>query len=305
LGGQPQSAFNLCDRILVYDPCQRAKANDILEEDWVRCGDPCAAAAASLLRQGDVITNIVTYKELSRFDKKILSLMADNVYDKQVIMLRRTFQALDLGKTGKLSSTDLMEGFRRNDVEFPIEMANALYDDLDKDGTGVIAYHDWLAATMGSRILRSNRATTAAFRCLNASGSGKISRSELEWAVGQEEADNVLSDLDLVDDDGCIPYDSFRMLVNQVADRRVALQQPEAVALRADNHRATLFLRASCPQVLMVDEACTSHGDVPASEGMGDRIKKALTFHPGTRPAPVARRVSWPWDRVMRRQTSR
>jgi len=259
-GAQPESAFVLCDRILEHDPARRISATDMLEEAWVRCGDPAAAAAAELLRQGHVITNIRTYSALSGFDKKILSLMADNVHDKQVILLRRTFQALDTSKTGKLSWTDLVDGFRSNDVDFPEGVLNGLFEEMDKEGTGLIAYHDWLAATMGSRILLSGRALASAFRALNPSGTGSISRAELERAVGVEEADAVLSDPSVLDDDGCVPFKGFRRLAKKVAERRMALSQPEAIALSADIHRGGPSLRSSCPPIVgaLGEEAVSS-----------------------------------------------
>mmetsp|Transcript_70639 Transcript_70639/g.206803 ORF Transcript_70639/g.206803 Transcript_70639/m.206803 type:complete len:669 (-) Transcript_70639:143-2149(-) len=280
-GGQPQAAYDLCDRILVYEPSQRMKATEILEQTWVKCGDPAAAAAAELLRQGHVITNIRTYSELSRFDKKVLSIMADSVYDKQVILLRRTFQALDVSKSGKLSWSDFVDGFRRLDIEFPEEIADDLFQEVDTEGSGEIAYHDWLAATIGSKILRSSSATQAAFQGLNLSDTGRISYSELEAAVGKDEAESIMQDKEIVDESGGIPYEGFLKLIAGVAERRVALVQPEAEALSGELNQGLVNLRQSCPvgalspSMARVSTCRTTETRTPTR-----RTDRSQTYHP-------------------------
>jgi len=239
--GHHESAFRLADRVLVHDPCGRASATEILQEEWVRSGDPAAAAAAELLGQGRVIQNLMTYHQLGAFDKKILSLVADNANEAQVAMLRKTFRALDYDSSGILSRDNLINGFRSNDVELPAETVEAIFAEMDVDSSGTISYNEWLAATIGSRILRSEESVSAAFRCLDVNGNGHLRRRDLERAVGEQEAADVMQQAGVEEEEsGLISYASFRRLLHHVADHRVSLQKvPEEPPAKPAEKRRT------------------------------------------------------------------
>jgi len=224
-----EGAAAILDQVLVYNPADRASASKILQSDWVTVDDPAAEAAGELFRSGALVENMKTYAKLSEFDRKILSLVADHAPDAQVRQLQRTFRALDSGNSGRISKEELVSGFEKNDVEVPSEYVEELFDQIDTDRSGCVSYHEWLAATIGTRILKSQRAIAAAFRRLDPEAKGEITKFDLERALGKDATHTLFESFD--DDEpgtpsrtaATIKYEQFQQLVHKVAHKRSAV----------------------------------------------------------------------------------
>eukprot|EP00929_Paragymnodinium_shiwhaense_P052890 TRINITY_DN26481_c0_g1_i3.p1 TRINITY_DN26481_c0_g1~~TRINITY_DN26481_c0_g1_i3.p1 ORF type:complete len:674 (+),score=145.67 TRINITY_DN26481_c0_g1_i3:86-2107(+) len=207
--------------LLHHDPGSRTRAQCVLSEtSWTRAKDPAAAASFQLLRQKGLMSNMNTYQQLSKLDKTILSIVADHACDSDVLLLRRTFRALDEDQDGRLSLEELARGFRANDVEVDEDRLKMLFEDIDRDGSGRINYNEWLTATIGTRLLRSDTALLSAFRVLDTSGKGKISYKNLVAALGEREAQKVMRRTK----GGPITFRQFKKLVDGVAGRRQSLK---------------------------------------------------------------------------------
>merc|ERR1711977_651632 len=92
--------------------------------------------------------------------------------------------------------------------------------DVDSDGSGVIDYTEFLAATISRRQYIQEDVCWAAFRVFDLDGNGKITRDELakviadsatfEEALGmqREEIDRIIMEAD-ADGDGEIDFEEF------------------------------------------------------------------------------------------------
>lgn len=220
--GQDPSAFDLADLILVYDSSARPKAAQILRADWVRSGDPAAAASARVLRNADFQTNLETYADLTSLEKTILHVVAEKASDSDVKMLRRTFRAMDTNGDGRLCRSEIMEGFRSNGVELLPQTLELLFAELDDDKTDDITYHEWLAATMCQRVLQAPTAVASAFSALDTSGNGMLTFEDLEVAIGPTDAEEVLKDMSTArfEDKPALSFDDFKAIVDEMAKRR-------------------------------------------------------------------------------------
>lgn len=226
--GEHDSAFHIMDRVLKYDPKGRARASELMREPWLKVGDASTMACAEMLRQGGVIKNISSYHKLQPWERKIIMLVADNAADSHVVHLRRTFRSFDTQCNGVLSEAELREGFERNDIELHTDFLQNMFRAVDPDGSGSITYHEFLAVTLGQRILSSEQAVSAAWRNLDMDGTGTITRDELERAVGVQGAKDVLEQIQYMYQRRrieSITYKDFERLVMLVAKKRASLPQ--------------------------------------------------------------------------------
>eukprot|EP00931_Biecheleriopsis_adriatica_P047389 TRINITY_DN27328_c0_g1_i1.p1 TRINITY_DN27328_c0_g1~~TRINITY_DN27328_c0_g1_i1.p1 ORF type:complete len:650 (-),score=120.74 TRINITY_DN27328_c0_g1_i1:37-1962(-) len=244
LGEHHEEVLGVCDildKVLVYNPSDRMKAAQILESEWIKVNDPAASDCAELLRKGHISQNIHTYAELSKFDRTVLSLIADHAPDVHVQQLRRTFRALDVSMNGRISRQELIDGFKRHDVEVDEDCVKELFKVVDTDRDAGIGYHEWLAATIGTTILKSEKAISAAFRRLDPNMKGVIRKSDLKRSLGKAGAEDFHKSLDVEEEKGISPtglsplagtpgideidYDAFKRLVHKVSTRRSSVLQ--------------------------------------------------------------------------------
>merc|ERR1712194_963703 len=111
----------------------------------------------------------------------------------------------------------------RNDVELLPQTLEALFAELDDDKSDDITYHEWLAATMCQRVLQAPTAVGSAFSALDTSGNGKLTLEDLEVAIGQEEAEEVLKTMaaEVFEGKPALSFEDFKAIMDEMADKRI------------------------------------------------------------------------------------
>eukprot|EP00930_Biecheleria_cincta_P098895 TRINITY_DN9054_c0_g1_i1.p1 TRINITY_DN9054_c0_g1~~TRINITY_DN9054_c0_g1_i1.p1 ORF type:complete len:614 (-),score=104.46 TRINITY_DN9054_c0_g1_i1:84-1925(-) len=224
-GQQCPSLVDLADKLLVFDPDERIKAAEILDHPWVAADDPAKALDLTTLEHRCVIENMLTYCELSTFDRAILRLVADGIsaqvgptHTQEVVKyLRRVFRAADTERDGTLSMDELREVFMSTGVTISEHDMGDLFSNLDTGGEGAVNWTEFLAACIGGGVLCSKEGINAAFRALDTNGSGVITAEELCSVVGEEEATRFLADNNIER----IEYTYFQQIVQHVANKRL------------------------------------------------------------------------------------
>merc|ERR1711959_468946 len=113
----------------------------------------------------------------------------------------------------------MKEGMAKSNIQIPPDLQKIM-EQVDSDGSGVIDYTEFLAATLDRRHYIQEDVCWAAFRVFDLDGNGKITRDELakviadsatfEEALGmqREEIDRIIMEAD-ADGDGEIDFEEF------------------------------------------------------------------------------------------------
>lgn len=192
--------------LLSFDPSARPSAADALELPWLKTRNPSPRYPID----GATLRSLQEYTKASKFQRACFSMIAWSVSAEDIAELRHQFEAIDTDHSGTISLPKL-RGVLEQHLEFEGVEAEALFDQLDPDCSGEIAYTAFIAACLSTRIGLSEHALRAAFERFDADRKGAITADELRQVLGlscSEDAEELLREAD-TDGDGRICYEEF------------------------------------------------------------------------------------------------
>jgi len=102
--------------------------------------------------------------------------------------------ALDKNGDGLLTAAEMKEGLSKAGLkEIPADLEQILKD-VDADGSGIIDYTEFLAATLDKRQYIKEDVCWSAFRLFDRNGDGKISQEELNQVLADGDVKGVIGD---------------------------------------------------------------------------------------------------------------
>merc|ERR1711988_913011 len=150
-----------------------------------------------------------------------MGVIASQLGEQQIKSLRDTFMALDENGDGLLTVNEMKEGLNRCGLkEIPADLQQIM-EEVDSDGSGVIDYTEFLAATLDKKVYVQEDVCWSAFRVFDKNGDGKISREELKEVlgdgsvtdiVGAEAAKKLMTEVD-GNGDGMIDFQEFMTMM--------------------------------------------------------------------------------------------
>mmetsp|Transcript_19590 Transcript_19590/g.36688 ORF Transcript_19590/g.36688 Transcript_19590/m.36688 type:complete len:498 (+) Transcript_19590:98-1591(+) len=211
---------DIIEKMLTMVPEDRPTAGEILEHRWLRehADKPTGGIAKNL---GDKLR---VFRGVSKLKKVALTLIAQQLNEKDIEELKQTFQILDKNRDGTLTAQEIKEGMRQHKVSLPEDLEESLRL-IDTDGSGVIDYTEFIAATMSTKQYLKEEVVWSAFRTFDKDGDGKITRAELmsilkDDALTQEQLegqiDQMMKEVDL-NNDGSISYHEFLTMMQKDA----------------------------------------------------------------------------------------
>merc|ERR1719248_194813 len=159
------------------NPKDRFTAEQSLNHIWVKNKAP---KATTIPLQASLVDNLKGFRSTNKLKKAALHVIAGQLDESQIKNLRSVFLQLDDNGDGLLSVQEMRDGLTKAGLkEIPPDLQQIM-EEVDSDGSGVIDYTEFLAATLDKKHYMQEDVCWAAFRVFDRDGNGKISQKELE-----------------------------------------------------------------------------------------------------------------------------
>jgi len=208
--------------MLTLDVDERYSSKAALEDPWIANS---AASATPVIRGSDsnYLKSLENFHKGNRLQKMSRHIVAMHISDSHIVKLKDLFMAMDKNNDGTLTLEEVKQGLSQSGVEEWDDM-DATLEGVDTDGSGVINYTEFLAATLTTRQRAQEDACWAAFRHFDHDRNGSITKEELREAmkdlngrdlqVTEAEVTRVIEEVD-TNGDGVIKFDEFMDMMRQ------------------------------------------------------------------------------------------
>mmetsp|Transcript_38649 Transcript_38649/g.124195 ORF Transcript_38649/g.124195 Transcript_38649/m.124195 type:complete len:477 (-) Transcript_38649:169-1599(-) len=214
-----EDAKNLIRALLKMQPKERFTAEEALNHTWVENKAP---KAKDVPLSTGMFDNLKSFRSQNKLKKAALHVIANQMSENQIKALRDVFMSLDNNGDGLLTIKELKEGLLKAGFEeIPADLQQIM-EEVDSDGSGVIDYTEFLAATLDKKLYMQEDVCWQAFRVFDRDGDGKISREEIAAiltdgdpevrSVAVREIAELMKDLDK-NGDGLIDFDEFMQMM--------------------------------------------------------------------------------------------
>jgi len=210
--------------LLTRDPGARPNASESLQLAWLT--QNLEAPDSKVLFSHTTMNSLKNFALANKLKKASLNVIATQLTDVAIRDLKELFMTMDENNDGTLSIGELKDGLKNAGVSIPPDLEDMM-ESIDTDGSGVIDYSEFLAATLDKRKYIQEDVCWRAFKVFDTDGSGTIDRSELLKLMGSEsitdvmqaklcedEVDAMLKEVDN-NGDGVIDFDEFLVMMRR------------------------------------------------------------------------------------------
>mmetsp|Transcript_1047 Transcript_1047/g.932 ORF Transcript_1047/g.932 Transcript_1047/m.932 type:complete len:204 (-) Transcript_1047:102-713(-) len=195
------------------NPRERYTAEQALNHPWVRNHAP---GAEDVPLEGAQMNNLKSFRSLNKLKKAALNIIAQQMPDEEIAQLKKVFTSMDKNGDGQLTVQEMLEGIQKSGLKDVPEDLMDIMKQVDSDGSGVIDYTEFLAATLDKKKYIQEDRLWGAFRVFDRDGDGKITRQELAEVLNNGDVgdivdghiDEILKQAD-ANGDGEIDFDEF------------------------------------------------------------------------------------------------
>merc|ERR1712110_918404 len=184
-----EDAKNLIRMLLKMNPRDRYTAEQALNHVWIKNKAPKATGAKL---QDNFVDNLRGFRSQNKLKKAALHIIANQLNEDQIKALRETFMNLDGNGDGKLTVNEMKEGIQKSGLkEIPPDLQQIM-EEVDSDGSGVIDYTEFLAATLDKKMYTQEEVCWQAFRVFDKNGDGNISKEEIAMVLQDDTVNDQL-----------------------------------------------------------------------------------------------------------------
>ena len=99
----------------------------------------------------DFVDKLRKFSSTNKLKKAVLHIIAGHLDDKQIQSLRDTFHHLDENGDGLLSLQEIVTGLQKAEMPSSPADLHDIMEQIDSDGSGLVDYTEFLAATLNQR----------------------------------------------------------------------------------------------------------------------------------------------------------
>jgi calcium-dependent protein kinase len=219
-----EDAKNLIRMLLKMNPRDRYTAEQSMNHVWIKNKAPKAQAVPL---QASLVDNLKGFRSTNKLKKAALHVIAGQLDESQIKNLRSVFLQLDDNGDGLLSVQEMRDGLAKAGLKDIPPDLQQIMEQVDSDGSGVIDYTEFLAATLDKKAYIQEDVCWSAFRVFDRNGDGKISMAELEQclaggdveaAMGANAVKELMKEVD-TNGDGEIDFQEFMQMMRKQEEK--------------------------------------------------------------------------------------
>jgi calcium-dependent protein kinase len=217
-------AKQLLKSLLQKNPATRVKASEALKHKWLTRTTPMDDDPGLSQVTPHIMGNLKSFAFMNKLKKASLNVIASQLTGSAIDELKKIFIAMDENNDGTLSVTELKEGLMKAGVSIPPDLGEMM-DSLDTDGSGVIDYSEFMAATMEKQKYIQEDVCWRAFKTFDVDGSGHIDKEEVfrllcggdvnTDGAAEQEVETIMKEVDL-NGDGKIDFEEFLAMMRKM-----------------------------------------------------------------------------------------
>ncbi|CAE7567428.1 CPK2 [Symbiodinium pilosum] len=164
-------------------PMARPSAGSCLKHRWIE-------RLAEKDMDGPVIglqiEGLAAFGRMHKLKKAVVTVIAAQMSEERIDELRRMFMAMDRNGDGTLTVVEVKDALDKAGIAMPGNMEQLLHE-ADTDGSGVIDYTEFLAATLDKKVYVQEDIVWTAFKKFDLDNNGSIDMKELAQVIGDEQ----------------------------------------------------------------------------------------------------------------------
>jgi len=216
---------DLIQRLIVMDVEKRYTVRQALEHTWV---EKLAPNSSDKKLSAAAVSNLKGFRAQNKLKKAALTVIATELSEESLKDLKEMFIALDADNDGTLTVEEMRQGMEKAGIKDIPPNLMEIMKEVDSDGSGVIDYTEFLAATLSRKQYMQEDIVWSAFRVFDLDGDGQITREELAQVlsgeavkdveaalqVNREEIEKIIAEVD-EDGDGQISFQEFFQMMKK------------------------------------------------------------------------------------------
>lgn len=159
---------------------ERPECDELLLHPWLNSKDHLAAIQSPV--NESVLGNLVNFRKFSALKRIALEVVAFSLEPAQIESLRSDFEKFDTEQNGEISVKEFHQVL---DSKMSPEDVQKIFESIDLDHTGVVHWHEFLAAAVDTQAV-DDAHLKLAFQHLDHNSKGFITPQDVEEMMGDD-----------------------------------------------------------------------------------------------------------------------